>query len=139
MRNAFRRLVSSALAQRVIESPETAVRLAIQVVVNSLAERRAERAFTGERESQIFALTLVAEFAGLEAAQEVKLSLKYAPSPLFVAGSPEIARPTLWAPLARSSESAAERLKRVKALAGTFAGGKLRFQSIDRVSFTLIY
>ena len=40
-----------------------------------------------------FALTLIAEIAGLAAAQSVQLTLEYAPAPPFEAGRPELAPP----------------------------------------------
>jgi len=40
-----------------------------------------------------FALTVVAELAGAEAAQSIQLMLEYAPAPPFAAGSPESAPP----------------------------------------------
>jgi transcriptional regulator GlxA family with amidase domain len=40
-----------------------------------------------------FALTLVAEIAGEDAAQALQLRLEYAPAPPFEAGRPEIAPP----------------------------------------------
>ncbi|MBU8537455.1 DJ-1/PfpI family protein [Falsiroseomonas tokyonensis] len=44
-----------------------------------------------------FALTLVAEIAGPEAAQSIQLGLEYAPAPPFEAGSPETAPPAILA------------------------------------------
>jgi cyclohexyl-isocyanide hydratase len=40
-----------------------------------------------------FALTVVAEMAGLKAAQEIQLQIEYAPEPPFDAGTPETAPP----------------------------------------------
>ncbi len=42
-----------------------------------------------------FALTLIAELAGREAAEPIQLNLEYAPRPPFAAGSPETARPEI--------------------------------------------
>jgi cyclohexyl-isocyanide hydratase len=68
-----------------------------------------------------FALSLVAEIAGAEAAQAIQLQIEYAPAPPFDAGSPETAPPAVLArvreqgaPTARarreSIETAARRL-----------------------------
>lgn len=40
-----------------------------------------------------FALTMVAEMAGLKAAQEIQLQIEYAPAPPFAAGTPDTAPP----------------------------------------------
>jgi cyclohexyl-isocyanide hydratase len=42
-----------------------------------------------------FALTMVAEMAGQEAAEAIQLGIEYAPAPPFNAGSPDTARPEL--------------------------------------------
>ncbi len=42
-----------------------------------------------------FALTLVAELAGRDAAEAIQLNFEYAPEPPFAAGSPETARPEI--------------------------------------------
>ncbi|MBS0644679.1 MAG: DJ-1/PfpI family protein [Proteobacteria bacterium] len=42
-----------------------------------------------------FALTMVAELAGQEAAERIQLGIEYAPAPPFNAGSPDTARPEL--------------------------------------------
>lgn len=69
-----------------------------------------------------FALTLVAEISGAEAAQELQLRLEYAPAPPFDAGRPEIAPPNIVDAVSKKfAESAAERLKRVKAVAAKIA------------------
>jgi len=57
-----------------------------------------------------FALTLVAEMAGREAAEAIQLQLEYRPEPPFDAGGPEIApRPVLDACRTRGSALRAER------------------------------
>jgi cyclohexyl-isocyanide hydratase len=48
-----------------------------------------------------FALTMVAELAGQEAAESIQLGIEYAPEPPFAAGHPDTARPELVA-VARS-------------------------------------
>jgi hypothetical protein len=42
-----------------------------------------------------FALTMVAELAGQEAAESIQLGIEYAPEPPFAAGHPDTARPEL--------------------------------------------
>jgi putative intracellular protease/amidase len=65
-----------------------------------------------------FALTLVAELAGEDAAQDVQLRLEYAPAPPFQAGRPETAPPhILRAVSARYAASARERHERVRLVA----------------------
>jgi cyclohexyl-isocyanide hydratase len=65
-----------------------------------------------------FALTIVAELAGREAAESIQLGIEYAPAPPFDAGHPDTARPELVA-AARSRMEAVriEREARVKAAA----------------------
>nr|WP_294562196.1 DJ-1/PfpI family protein [uncultured Rhodopila sp.] len=65
-----------------------------------------------------FALTMVAELAGRDAAEVIQLGIEYAPAPPFDAGHPETARPELVAS-ARSRMAAvrAEREARVQAAA----------------------
>ena len=46
-----------------------------------------------------FALTVVAELAGREAAETIQLTLEYAPAPPFEAGRPETAPPAVLAQL----------------------------------------
>lgn len=70
-----------------------------------------------------FALALVAEIAGVEAAQEVQLRLEYAPAPPFDAGRPEIAPPSIVRKVSEKfAASAPERVERVKAVAEKFLG-----------------
>jgi cyclohexyl-isocyanide hydratase len=57
-----------------------------------------------------FALTIVAELAGQDAAESIQLGLEYAPAPPFTAGHPDTARPELVA--AARSEMAAVRVER---------------------------
>jgi len=65
-----------------------------------------------------FALALVAELAGAEAAQEVQLRLEYAPAPPFEAGRPEIAPPDIVRNVSEKlAASAPQRVERVKAVA----------------------
>ncbi len=57
-----------------------------------------------------FALTLVAELAGRDAAEAIQLNFEYAPEPPFAAGSPETARPEIVARVrAAGAEVRAER------------------------------
>ena len=61
-----------------------------------------------------FALTLVAELAGREAAEAIQLQLEYAPEPPFQSGTPETARPDIVAAArARMSTTRHEREKLV--------------------------
>lgn len=73
-----------------------------------------------------FALSLVAEIAGAEAAQAIQLQIEYAPAPPFDAGSPETAPPEILAqvreqnaatapPRREAIEAAARRLARTSA------------------------
>lgn len=65
-----------------------------------------------------FALTLIAELAGRDAAEAIQLHLEYAPAPPFEAGSPETARPEILARVrAALAASRAER-ERLARLAG---------------------
>jgi cyclohexyl-isocyanide hydratase len=72
-----------------------------------------------------FALALVAELAGEDAAQDVQLRLEYAPAPPFDAGRPENAPPHILRTVnARFAASARERGERVKLVAKRRAGLK---------------
>lgn len=65
-----------------------------------------------------FALTLIAELEGEDAAQEVQLRMEYAPAPPFEAGRPEIAQPhVLHAANAKLAASAPDRRERVSLIA----------------------
>jgi cyclohexyl-isocyanide hydratase len=65
-----------------------------------------------------FALTMVAELAGREAAESIQLGIEYAPAPPFSAGSPETARPDLVAAArARMAEVRQQREAQVMAAA----------------------
>nr|WP_294524027.1 DJ-1/PfpI family protein [uncultured Rhodopila sp.] len=65
-----------------------------------------------------FALTMVAELAGRDAAEVIQLGIEYAPAPPFDAGHPDKARPELVASArARMAEVRTEREARVKAAA----------------------
>ncbi|WP_158814085.1 DJ-1/PfpI family protein [Methylocapsa sp. S129] len=65
-----------------------------------------------------FALTLVAELAGIETAQTIQLNLEYAPEPPFDAGSPSTAPDDVVATLRkRGAKVRAEREKLVEAAA----------------------
>jgi cyclohexyl-isocyanide hydratase len=65
-----------------------------------------------------FALSVVAELAGSEIAQEIQLQIEYAPEPPFNAGSPETAPPEVLARVReRNAKSAAQRRKAVDAAA----------------------
>lgn len=67
-----------------------------------------------------FALTVVAELAGIAAAQAVQLALEYAPAPPFDAGTPETAPPAvLAAARARLAGSRAERERIVAEVTGS--------------------
>jgi cyclohexyl-isocyanide hydratase len=69
-----------------------------------------------------FALTMVSELAGREAAESIQLGIEYAPSPPFNAGSPDTARPELVAAVrARMTKLRGEREARVGAVAAAFA------------------
>jgi cyclohexyl-isocyanide hydratase len=71
-----------------------------------------------------FALTLVAELAGVEAAQAIQLQLEYAPEPPFEAGSPDAAPPAIVAALRkRGAAVRAERERLVEAAARRLAVG----------------
>jgi cyclohexyl-isocyanide hydratase len=57
-----------------------------------------------------FALTVAAEIAGLDVAQEIQLQIEYAPSPPFDAGTPEAAPPdVLWTVRQRNARTRLER------------------------------
>jgi cyclohexyl-isocyanide hydratase len=61
-----------------------------------------------------FALTMVAELAGQDAAETIQLGIEYAPAPPFNAGSPDTARPELVAAVrARMAGMRVERESRV--------------------------
>jgi cyclohexyl-isocyanide hydratase len=71
-----------------------------------------------------FALTLVAELAGVQTAQAIQLSLEYAPAPPFDAGSPETAPPEVVAAARRrGAKVRSEREMLVQAAAQTSAAG----------------
>jgi cyclohexyl-isocyanide hydratase len=64
-----------------------------------------------------FALTLVAELAGREAAETIQLKLEYAPAPPFAAGSPDTAPAAIIAEArSRGASSRAEREALIAAL-----------------------
>jgi len=70
-----------------------------------------------------FALTVVAELAGPEAAQAIQLQIEYAPAPPFNAGRPETAPPAILARVrARNAAMAARRRDAVEAAAARLAG-----------------
>jgi cyclohexyl-isocyanide hydratase len=65
-----------------------------------------------------FALTMVAELAGRDAAESIQLGIEYAPAPPFDAGSPDTARPEIVAAVrARMTATRAEREVRVAKVA----------------------
>jgi cyclohexyl-isocyanide hydratase len=65
-----------------------------------------------------FALTMVAELVGQEAAEAIQLGIEYAPAPPFKAGSPDTARPELVAAVrSRMTGLRAEREARVAKVA----------------------
>jgi len=67
-----------------------------------------------------FALTLVAELAGREAAEAIQLTLEYAPEPPFAAGTPETAPAAVLAAVrARGAALRAERESLVRAVTET--------------------
>jgi len=69
-----------------------------------------------------FALTMVAEIAGQEAAESIQLGIEYAPAPPFDAGSPDTARPELVATVReRMTALRAEREVRVAKVAAAMA------------------
>lgn len=69
-----------------------------------------------------FALTMVAELAGRDAAESIQLSIEYAPAPPFDAGSPDTARPELLAAVrTRMTAQRAQREARVAAAAAALA------------------
>lgn len=69
-----------------------------------------------------FALTMVAELAGREAAESIQLGIEYAPAPPFDAGSPSTARPELVAAVrARMISTRVEREARVAKVAAALA------------------
>jgi cyclohexyl-isocyanide hydratase len=66
-----------------------------------------------------FALVMVAELAGREAAENIQLGIEYAPAPPFNAGNPETARPELVATArARMTDVRVQREAKVAAVAG---------------------
>jgi cyclohexyl-isocyanide hydratase len=66
-----------------------------------------------------FALVMVAELAGREAAENIQLGIEYAPAPPFNAGNPETARPELVATArARMTDVRVQREAMVAAVAG---------------------
>lgn len=69
-----------------------------------------------------FALSVVAELAGPEAAQAIQLQIEYAPAPPFDSGSPETAPPEILARLRERNERvAARRREQVEAAAARLA------------------
>jgi cyclohexyl-isocyanide hydratase len=69
-----------------------------------------------------FALTIVAELAGRDAAEAIQLGLEYAPAPPFQAGHPDLARPELVARLrAGMTAVRTDREARVAAVAAALA------------------
>jgi cyclohexyl-isocyanide hydratase len=69
-----------------------------------------------------FALTMVSELAGREAAESIQLGIEYAPAPPFDAGSPDTARPELVATVrARMTALRGEREARVAKVAAEMA------------------
>jgi cyclohexyl-isocyanide hydratase len=69
-----------------------------------------------------FALTMVSEIAGRDAAESIQLGIEYAPAPPFDAGSPDTARPELvGAVRARMTALRAEREARVATAAAAMA------------------
>jgi cyclohexyl-isocyanide hydratase len=69
-----------------------------------------------------FALTVVAELAGPETAEEIQLQIEYAPAPPFKAGSSEVAPPAILARLQdRNATLAGRRRKIVDAAAARLA------------------
>jgi cyclohexyl-isocyanide hydratase len=70
-----------------------------------------------------FALTLIAELAGREAAEAIQLNLEYAPAPPFSAGSPASAPPQIVAAVrSRGAKVRAERERLVAEAARGLAG-----------------
>lgn len=71
-----------------------------------------------------FALTVVAEIAGPEAAQAIQLQIEYEPAPPFGAGSPETAPPAILARVRESTAAfVAPRWHAVEAAAARLASG----------------
>jgi len=71
-----------------------------------------------------FALAVVAELAGAEAAQAIQLQIEYAPAPPFDGGTPETASPAVRARVReRSSAFATARREAVEAAAARLAAG----------------
>ena len=69
-----------------------------------------------------FALTLVAEIAGADAAQAIQLTLEYAPAPPFNSGRPDLAPPAILARVQAMMHAAApERDATLRRLAATVA------------------
>jgi cyclohexyl-isocyanide hydratase len=69
-----------------------------------------------------FALTMVAEMAGQEAAERIQLGIEYAPAPPFNAGSPDTARPEVLAAVReRMTANRSEREARVARAAAVMA------------------
>lgn len=72
-----------------------------------------------------FALTLVAELAGVEAAQRIQLSLEYDPAPPFSAGSPDSAPPEVLQQLrARVAQQYPERRAALRAVRAQAEGSE---------------
>jgi cyclohexyl-isocyanide hydratase len=70
-----------------------------------------------------FALSVVAELAGPEAAQAIQLQIEYAPAPPFNAGSPESAPPEVLARVReRTAKFATQRRQAVEAAAAQLVG-----------------
>jgi transcriptional regulator GlxA family with amidase domain len=69
-----------------------------------------------------FALSLIGEIAGPEAAQAIQLQIEYAPAPPFEAGSPETAPPAILARLReQNAATARQRREAVEAAAQRLA------------------
>jgi cyclohexyl-isocyanide hydratase len=69
-----------------------------------------------------FALTMVAELAGRDAAESIQLSIEYAPAPPFDSGSPDTARPEILAAVrAKMTATRVEREAQVAKVAAAFA------------------
>ena len=74
-----------------------------------------------------FALTMVAELAGRDAAEAIQLNFEYAPEPPFAAGSPDTARPEIVARVrAANAEVRAERERLADAARRESAGTQAR-------------
>jgi cyclohexyl-isocyanide hydratase len=69
-----------------------------------------------------FALTMVAELAGRDAAESIQLSIEYAPAPPFDSGSPDTARPEILAAVrAKMTATRVQREAQVAKVAAAFA------------------